>query len=467
MIGGDGIETADALLAHACRAVEGLPLTDRAKTRALELVTQTCRENWPAMHVARAFGRRVHTTGRAAVFVVAHRGNFPTVEYVARALRDKGVGVYGLYLFSDAPRFVYSDRHAALGELASHAMTCGGSLAPLVALVRCLPAGTPIYLQAHARWAFLSMLIKALRPDLHVVQEIYDWMGSFVGTGENDQIFADEGIFTLAEIDLMREAEAFVRTRLDGFVYKDGGWPMEAMLARSTAPSVQIVPSPNQRIQPSGLGRETVDGIRVVHAGQIRSANASRRVFGDIQCLGVFRELTSQGIEVHAYPSFYKDEAHRLQLFGDYVEEANSNPRFHLEERCSIEELMRAMSGRYHYGSLLYHFDSDLAVGKAHLAGATASKLFTYLAAGLPVIVSEELEYMASLVRDHDIGIVAKREEIPFLKRKLLDDYERLRTNVEQRYDAFRFENRLPDLERLILRTTKKELHDADHLASP
>lgn len=466
MIDGDVIETGDELLAHAKAAVDRLPLTERARARALELVTQTCRENAPATYLARTIAKNVHASRRAVVFVVAHRGNFPTVEYVARAFREKGVGVYGMYLFSEAPAFVYSEHHPGLGELASHALTCGGSLAPLVALVRSLPPGTPIYLQAHARWAFLSMLIKSLRPDLHVVQEIYDWMGSFVGTG-NDEVFADEGIFALAEIELMREAEELVRTRLDGFVYKDGGWPMDAMLARATAPSVQIVPSPNERIQPSGLGRERIDGVRVVHAGQIRSANASRRVFGDIMCLGVFRELTAQGIEVHAYPSFYKDEAHRAQLFGDYVEEAKVNPRFHLEERCSIEDLMRAMSGRYHYGSLLYHFDSDLVVGKAHLAGATASKLFTYLAAGLPVIVSEELEYMAGLVREHDIGIVVKREEIPFLMQKLRDDYARLRTNVERRYDAFRFENRLPDLERLILRTTKKELHDADHLASP
>jgi hypothetical protein len=434
------------------RALHRAPLGDRARERALELVASTWKSSPDVVEDAQAFAQRVCAAGGPTiVFVVAHRGNFPTVEYVASSLREKGVNVFGVYLFSEpAPWHVFSDDE---DRFTPRTFGCGGSLAALAEIAIHLPA-IPIYLQAHARWAFLSMFIKSLSPDLRVVQEIYDWMGSFVGEG-HEQAFADEGVFSLGEIDLMRDAERYVRNELDGFVYKDGGAPMAKMLANARSASAAIVPAPPHALWPQEFprlkGTSLAGATRVVHAGQIRSRNASRRVFGDIMCLDVFRELTSQGIDVDAFPSFYKDEAHRQQLFGDYLEEQQQNPRFRLEQRLSMVELIHRMHGRYHYGSLLYHFDDDLAVGKAHLAGATASKLFTYLAAGLPILVSEELEHMASIVRENGFGLVLSRSEIPTIGARLRDAYPELLRNVERRRHDYTIERCLPALEQLLL----------------
>ena len=78
-----------------------------------------------------------------------------------------------------------------------------------------------------------------------------------------------------------------------------------------------------------------------------------------------------------------------------------------------------ALHGHFDYGILLYPFDDDLVVGRRHLQTALASKLFAYVAAGLPVLVSPELGYMAELVREHGIGLVIPRDEIATLADRL------------------------------------------------
>ena len=93
-------------------------------------------------------------------------------------------------------------------------------------------------------------------------------------------------------------------------------------------------------------------------------------------------------------------------FFGDYQALAAEAPRFSLRAWMPQARLLAELHGRFDFGLLLYPFPADLAVGRDHLRGALASKLFAYLAAGLPVLVSEELEYMATLVREHGIGLV-------------------------------------------------------------
>ena len=139
---------------------------------------------------------------------------------------------------------------------------------------------------------------------------------------------------------------------------------------------------------------------------------------------------------------------------GEYVDAAANDPRFRLEPRLPVARLVDALHGRYHYGILLYPFDDDLVVGRRHLQTALASKLFAYVAAGLPVLVSPELGYMAELVRTHGIGLVVERDDIPTLAERLDDtDHAALCAAVACAQPEFCIERHLPDVLHLVTDT--------------
>jgi hypothetical protein len=116
-----------------------------------------------------------------------------------------------------------------------------------------------------------------------------------------------------------------------------------------------------------------------------------------------------------------------------------------------LRELISALHGHFHYGILLYHFNPDLIVGQRHLQGALASKLFVYWAAGLPVLVSAELEYMAALVRETGAGMVVERGEIATLGERLASvDYAALQARVVIAQHRYHIEKFLPAVTALL-----------------
>jgi len=370
------------------------------------------------------------------LFLAVHGENFPTVEYLVHGLRARGIKTYGVYWFSELTG----------KEPFDVCMSCGGSLGALVEVLLRIPK-LKIYLQAHAKRSWLSQLVRALRPDVKIYHEIYDWMDAFVAR-EHEQAFIDENVFSRVEIDLMRACETWVRTRSNGFVYKDGGAPMAELLAKSTAPSVQVMPCPPKSYQRAP--RTPAAGpLKLVHAGQLRSAGSSR-AFTDLYAIPLYEELMRQDCEVTVYPSAVANMQVFEQFFGDYFRLGQREHAFRFAQHLPLKSLIEALNGQQHYGMLLYHFDEDLIVGKRHLRGALASKLFMYWAAGLPVLVSEELAYMASLVADTGAGVVVTRNELGTLAQRLASlDYAELQRRVvlaQQRFHIERFIPRLVEL---------------------
>jgi hypothetical protein len=371
----------------------------------------------------------------AIVFVALHHGNFPSLEYMAHALADAGQRTVAVYLQGEPPPHTFTD-----------AIGCDGSLARLAEVLAALPSET-IYLQAHGRWSFLGQFCAAVNPHLRVVQELWDWMDAFVEP-EHEQAFVDDGVFSAEEIAMMRISERWVRTSAAGFVHKHGGAALDAVVADARVPEVRIVPCP-----PRAWARPPVPARtgpwRLVHAGQIKPSSSSRRIFGDLHVRPTIQTLTAQSLHVTAYAAALPGGID--EMLGEYVEVAANDPGFRLEPRLPVQALVDALHGRHHYGILLYPFDDDLVVGRRHLQTALASKLFVYLAAGLPVLVSPELGYMAELVRAHGIGLVVPREELATLAERLDDvDHTALCGAVARAQPEFCIERHLPAVLRLV-----------------
>jgi hypothetical protein len=377
-------------------------------------------------------------SGRAVLFIGVHRENFPTLSYLVHGLRERGVRAFGVYLMTRVDE--------ALPEPFEDCTSCGGSSGVLSEILLRAP-NVAVYLQAHATRVFLSQLVHALRPELRVFQEVYDWMDAFVDP-EHEAAFEAEHVFSRPEIEVMRASELYVRTRTSGFIYKDGGSPLGQLLAESTVPSVQLMPCPPKSFQleprPAPPGP-----LRLAHAGGLRSAGTSR-AFADLYVVPLYLDLLSQGCDVTVFPSAVGPNGFEA-AFGDYRRLALEHPRAHLREHLELRELISALHGQFHYGILLYHFNPDLIVGRRHLHGALASKLFVYWAAGIPVLVSAELEYMATLVRETGAGMVVERRELSTLAERLANvDYVALQARVVAAQQRYHIEKFLPAVTELL-----------------
>ncbi|MBC8070151.1 MAG: hypothetical protein IAG13_17585 [Deltaproteobacteria bacterium] len=362
------------------------------------------------------------------VFVAVHHGNFPSLEYLAEVLRDRGRPVVAMYLQGDAP----ADRF-------DEVLCCRGSLATLAEVLARLPARA-IYLQAHGRWAFLSRLIATVHPGLRVVQELWDWMDAFVPP-ERAHAFIDAGVFGEAELATIREAEQWARTRTAAFVHKHGGAVLDEVVADARVPELRIFPCPPRAWMRPPVPRRS-GPWRCVHSGQLKPSTSSRAAFGDLHYLPMIELLTRQSIAVTAYGAAggSDDEYAHADIEG-----------FSFHARIEVRALVDALHGAHDFGLLLYRFDDDLAVGTRHLQTALASKLFVYLAAGLPVLVSPELEFMAELVRTHGIGLVIEPGELPRLGERLdACDFAGLQAAVARAQRGFCAEHTCDDVLALL-----------------
>lgn len=117
---------------------------------------------------------------------------------------------------------------------------------------------------------------------------------------------------------------------------------------------------------------------------------------------------------------------------------------------------------QFHFGIIFFTQDMDkFVVRKVKLRNQIQNKLFSYIEAGLPVLVVEEFDYLARFVNKFGIGLSAPSQEIHTLVRRINQaDYQMLVKNVvdfRQKYHA----------ERMIEDVTKVYDHAKTRLPHP
>ena len=103
--------------------------------------------------------------------------------------------------------------------------------------------------------------------------------------------------------------------------------------------------------------------------------------------------------------------------FEDYLELDRQCPYFHYRFALPYHELGFEL-GRHDFGWLCFDF-SRARESADFLRVTMGSKIFSYLEAGLPILVSPEQAYMAEIVESMGIGQVVGFKELPRLGRTL------------------------------------------------
>jgi hypothetical protein len=244
-----------------------------------------------------------------------------------------------------------------------------------------------------------------------------------------------------------REAERFCLENADGIVHK--GPDLEIDFYRNAgykikAPALQfqdycieefIVKDPLPKL--SDRDGET----HIVYTGNVLSMNLPKRRYGFAQFGELAEIFANQKIHFHIYPNPYQ-----LGDFSWYEVFAQKTPYFHIHDSLPIGELNKEIS-QYDYGAWIHFREGTMHTHEA-FSTAIGNKLFTYLEAGLPIIINDELAYGCELLNQYGIGIVLSKPDLKNFNRILEKvDYENLRHNVEKAKAILSMDNQIDRLE--------------------
>jgi hypothetical protein len=247
--------------------------------------------------------------------------------------------------------------------------------------------------------------------------------------------------------------ERFILHHADGLVYQ---WKpaIEAELANvhgAAPPAVQFQPYPCAEFLAHSADKlSKQDGvIRFVYAGNPCPVahNTPGGLFPGRYLPETAEALCAQGFAVDVFmdPSKF-DWFHDNE--GRYGLAKQRFPAFRMLKGVAPGEVSQLIS-RYDYGLMALKLDmSESRITAVKWRNEMANKFFAYLEAGLPLLVSAELQYMAELVEEWGIGIVASSDELPRIAARVQAfDYDRAAANV-QRFNAAHMMDR--QIDRLI-----------------
>ena len=175
-----------------------------------------------------------------------------------------------------------------------------------------------------------------------------------------------------------------------------------------------------------------VDGrIHIVYGGMVAPSHIPEKCFGDTQFHRLIETIIKQGIYFDIYLTPQYNALRVKQLFGDYMLMAKKNPLFNFKRGLSPDEAPKEFS-KYDFGAMIYLFDRGTSL-EEHNQTRLPTKVFTYLEAGLPILISEEFQYVAMLVKEYEIGIVISRKDLDNL-HEIINSYDigKLRDNVKK-----------------------------------
>ncbi|RMG75114.1 MAG: hypothetical protein D6722_01510 [Bacteroidetes bacterium] len=184
--------------------------------------------------------------------------------------------------------------------------------------------------------------------------------------------------------------------------------------------------------------------IHLVYAGGLAGSHRDRRQFGILQFHPLIELLSAQQIHFHVYPS----PSTLPPDYEEYYAIARRNPYFHMHRPVSHGDLTRELA-QYDYGFLpFFREDSDLKQEK--MTYSTSLKLFNFLEAGLPVVISRDIHYQAWMVMRGGAGIAIGKEDVGTLGARLrATDYPALTARVDRHRRYLALSQQLHRLTRL------------------
>ena len=175
--------------------------------------------------------------------------------------------------------------------------------------------------------------------------------------------------------------------------------------------------------------------IRLVFGGNLVPVDKNHppSLFPETTMHQAFGDILEQGIAIDLLHVPHAPLPEDYPSYTDYHELARRFERFRIMEGVPPDSFSERIAD-YDFGILLFHFDPDIVrLGQGQVKGVIATKIFSYLEAGLPVLVNAEYENMAAFVEGNGLGIAVHSSEIGDIAGKIAAfDYEASVSNIKR-----------------------------------
>jgi len=203
--------------------------------------------------------------------------------------------------------------------------------------------------------------------------------------------------------------EQYLADNSDGLVFPGGIAHQTAFQlgdARS-ARAIEFLSYPLEDFFAPPFSRIPREPPRLVFAGGVPTSSARRipSIFADAQLLSVIESIAGSGLPIDVYnnPLVAPADAYE-EHYPEHLKLVARLPHFRFLVGDVPWEIVPTLAD-YDYGIMLYDF-SGIVIGEQHFRNLIPTKLFLYLEAGLPVLVSERLAGVAEIVEQHGCGRV-------------------------------------------------------------
>ena len=184
-----------------------------------------------------------------------------------------------------------------------------------------------------------------------------------------------------------------------------------------------------------------IDDIHFVYAGGVASSLRDKAQYGLIQFHDLIRVLSNQKIHFHIYPSPTNFKAD----YTEYEQISEHSDYFHFHHSVSQDQLASELN-KYHFG-LLPFFQINSGQSAEKLKYATTLKLFNYIEAGIPILVSKDLIYQNWIIMRNNAGLTISEEDISQLKEIISTlDYSAMVAGLIRKREEISLKTHIPRL---------------------
>jgi len=288
-----------------------------------------------------------------------------------------------------------------------------------------------IFLNTSAGWhpVWLNIFIKQHFPHIPLIHEMCDWFSLYA---ENDTMLRDDLGWEENKVILNRCGEDFALHEVNGLIFKVYDYnKVKDIKKHPTVPYISLLGYLPRKLKCKPKEKSCFPP-RLVYAGSLEPSSSTNPYCPDIKLLSLFKDLTNQNLFVDMFSS-HPDNKYVQSYLREYLEESQSNPLLKFHFRLSHSELIKKINRVCDYGLMLYYYNYNNIpeLTKRHIRNMIPVKFFTYLSAGLPVLVSEECEAVAEIVEAEKIGLVLTQTEIKNLSNILTKiNYKDFKKNI-------------------------------------
>ncbi|MEQ9149771.1 MAG: hypothetical protein RLP13_15955, partial [Cytophagales bacterium] len=161
--------------------------------------------------------------------------------------------------------------------------------------------------------------------------------------------------------------------------------------------------------------------------------------------------MAKQKIHFHIYANPYQFKTSK-----EYADLDKNEKYFHFHEPLPLKKLISEIS-KYDWGLWIHAEDPSFRTQEAKMRTGIGNKLFTYLEAGLPIIVSDSRKYGEEVVRENNLGFSLNDNEWTEIRRMTEEiDYFSLQKNILQKRSELSLRNNSESIVNFYLKVIKK-----------